>query len=107
MHTSNQDAQVKNTLAQVRALPADAKQERVVLWRVFRHEADALEYSHHILLESDQQIVGGRGTDSAGGFFWLGVEVADLEAWGNPHAIQLADPFDGTDPKGQGQGFGI
>ena len=101
MHTENQDTQVKKTLAQVRALPEDAKKERIVLWKIFRNEADALEYSHHILLEPDQLIVGGRSTDSAGVFFWLGVEVADLEAWGNTHAIQLADPFDGNNPTGK------
>jgi len=56
----------------------------------------------HILLEPDQKIVGGHGTDSVGGFFWLGIEVADLEAWGNTQAIQLTDPFDSTEPKWPG-----
>ena len=106
MHTTNQDTLVKRLLMQIRALPEDAKQERVVLWKIFRDETKALEYSHHILLESDQQLVGGRSTDSAGVFFWLGVEVADLAAWGNTHAIQLADPLEGNDPKTKGQGFG-
>lgn len=106
MQAQDQDVQIKQMLTQARVLPEDPKKERVVLWKVFRNEAEALEYSHHILLEPDQKIVGGRGTDSVGEFFWLGIEVADLEAWGNTHAIQLSDPFDGNDPKGQGRGPG-
>ena len=106
MPTANQDTHVNQLLSQMRALPDDAKKERVVLWKIFRDAPKAVEYSHHILLESDQQLVGGCSTDSAGVFFWLGVEVADLAAWGNTHAIQLADPFEGNDPKTNGQGFG-
>jgi len=106
MQAVDQDVQIKQILTQARALPEDPKKERVVLWKVFRDEIEALEYSQHILLEPDQKIVGGRGIDSVGGFFWLGIEVADLEAWGNTQAIQLTDPFDSTDPKGQGRGPG-
>jgi len=106
MQEVDQDVQIKKVLTQARPLPEDPQKERVVLWKVFRDEAEALEYSHHILLEPDQKIVGGHGTDSVGAFFWLGIEVADLEAWGNTQAIQLTDPFDSTDPKGQGRGPG-
>lgn len=105
MQTSNQDVQISQLLTQSRNLPEDPKKDRVVMWKVFRDENAALEYSHHIILEPDQRIVGGCSKDSAGIFFWLGIEVPDLEAWGNTQAIQLADPFDGTDPEGKGQGF--
>ncbi|MHB1678492.1 MAG: hypothetical protein ACYCSS_13355 [Sulfuriferula sp.] len=105
MQTSNQDVQISQLLTQSRNLPEDPKKDRVVMWKIFRSENEALKYSHHILLEPDQRIVGGRSKDSAGEFFWLGIEVANLEAWGNTQAIQLADPFDGTDPEGKGQGF--
>lgn len=101
-----QDEQVKNVLSRNRDLPADPQKERVVLWKIFRNEANAVEYSHHILLEPDQQLVGGHGTDSVGDFYWLGVEVENLAAWGHPHAIQLSDPFEAEDPKVQGRGFG-
>jgi len=106
MQSVNMDDQVKSILSLSHALPADPKQERVVLWKVFREEASALEYSHHIMLGSDQELVGGHAADSAGDFYWLGVKVADLAAWGNSHAIQLSDPFEAEDPKVQGRGFG-
>lgn len=96
MQTANQSTQVSQILNQSRSLPEDPKKERVVMWKVFRNEDEALEYSHHILLEPDQRVVGGRSTDSVGDFFWLGVEVDDVAAWGNTHAIHLVDPFDGT-----------
>lgn len=105
MVTSDKDVNIKQLLSQSRKLPDDPQKDRIVLWKIFRNENDALEYSHHILLEEDQRIVGGSSSDSAGNFFWLGIEVEDLEAWGNTQAIQLADPFDGTDPEGKGQGF--
>lgn len=105
MNPSIQETTIRQLLAQSRNLPKDPKQERIVLWKIFRNENEALEYSHHILLEQDQRIVGGNSKDSAGEFFWLGIEVEDLQAWGNTQAIQLADPFDGTDPEGKGQGF--
>ena len=100
----NLDDHVSKVLTQPRHLPEEPKTERVVLWKVFRSEDTALEYSRHIMLEQDQCIVGGQGTDSVGEYFWLGVEVADLEKWGNSQAIQLTDPFDSDDPKGQGRG---
>ncbi len=103
--TQDKDISIRQLLSQPRSLPKDPKQERIVLWKIFRNENDALEYSHHILLEEDQRIVGGHSSDSAGDFLWLGIEVEDMEAWGNTQAIQLTDPFEATDPEGQGQGF--
>lgn len=105
MQTLNHNDRISKILDQSRPLPQDPKKERVVLWKVFRNEDEALEYSHHIMLEPDQKIVGGHATDTVGDFFWLGVEVANLEAWGNTQAIQLTDPFDSDDPNGQGRGL--
>lgn len=95
---------IQELLQHERRLPEDPKKERVVLWKVFRNLNEAFEYSRHILLEADQRLVGGHAADSAGEFWWIGVEVENLEAWGNSQAIQLADPFDANDPKGQGRG---
>ena len=106
MQISNQDNHINQILAQAKSLPEDPQKERIVLWKVFRSEDEALEYSHHILLEPSQQIVGGHGADTVGAFFWLGVEVADLAKWGNTQAIQLSDPFDSNDPIGRGRGLG-
>ncbi len=105
MQTTERDNQVRGLLKQEHALPADPKKDRVVLWKIFRSPDEALEYSHHILLEPDQKLVGGCAADTVGKLWWLGVEVADLEAWGNSQAIQLTDPFDANDPKGKGQGM--
>jgi hypothetical protein len=104
MQILNQDVHINEVLAQPISLPEDPQKDCIVLWKVFRSKDEALEYSHHILLEPTQRIVGGYWTDSAGGFFWLGVEVDDLEKWGNSQAIQLTDPFDSNDPVGQGRG---
>jgi hypothetical protein len=95
---------ISDILHQARPLPENPQQERVVLWKVFRTEDEALEYAKHIMLEADQTIVGGHGSDTVGEFFWLGVQVADLAAWGNSQAIQLNDPLDSNDPNGQGRG---
>ncbi len=106
MQTLNQDVQVNEILDQPISLPEDPQKERIVLWKVFRSKDEAVEYSQHVLLEPTQRIVGGYWTDSAGGFFWLGVQVDDLGKWGNSQAIQLTDPFDSNDPVGQGRGPG-
>ena len=105
MQMLNWDNHVSKILTHPRPLPEDPQKERVVLWKVFRSENEALEYSHHIMLEPGQKIVGGHGSDSVNEFYWVGVEVADLEKWGHTQAIQLSDPFDANDPKGMGQGM--
>lgn len=98
--------QITQLLRHDRALPTDPRKERVVLWKVFRDKSSVIEYSQHILLEPDQRLVGGQSVDTIGPFYWLGVEVEEIENWGNTHAIQLNDPFDSDSPKVQGQGFG-
>jgi len=97
------DNEARRILAQSRPLPQDARAERVVLWKAFRNEDQALEYSRHILLEDGQRVVGGCGEDDMGWYCWLGVEVDDIEAWGNSQAIQLVDPLEADDPQGQGR----
>lgn len=105
MQLSEQENPITNLLQQERPLPQDPKSERVVLWKVFRSENEAIEYSRHVLLEPDQKLVGGHATDTVGEFWWIGVQVDSLEAWGNSQAIQLTDPLDANDPKGQGRGL--
>lgn len=94
MNTLEAPLHISQVLKQMRHLPTDPKTERVVMWKVFRHEDEALQYSQNILLESDQCIVGGHSTDSAGHFFWLGVQVEDLATWGHTQAIQLTEHVD-------------
>jgi len=95
------DTEARGILATSRPLPQDPKAEHVVLWRAFRNEDQAVEYSRHILLGSGQRVIGGCNRDDVGWYCWLGVEVDDLEKWGNSRAIQLCDPFDPEDPRGQ------
>ena len=81
-------------LARERPLPRDARRERVVVWKAFRVQEQAIDYARHILLEDGQRVVGGCGEDDVGPYCWFGVQVDDLEAWGHPRAIQLVDPVD-------------
>lgn len=96
---------IQELLKREQTLPGDPKTEQIVMWKVFRSVDEALEYPRHIMLGVDQSLVGGRTRDSAGDLWWVGVKVADLEAWGNSQAIQLSDPFDANDPQGQGRGL--
>ena len=105
MRTSEQETPIEDLLKQSCPLPQDAKAERVVMWKVFRSLDEALEYRRHIMLGADQSLVGGHSEDSAGELWWVGVKVANLEAWGNSQAIQLSDPYDANDPQGQGRGL--
>lgn len=97
------DREARRILSSRRLLPRDPRAERVVVWRAFRDESQAIEYSRHILLDPGQRVVGGQGEDDVGVYYWLGVEVEDIEAWGHPQAIQLVDPLDADDPRGEGR----
>lgn len=89
MRPSEEETPIQDLLKQPCALPQDAKAERIVMWKVFRSLGEALEYPRHIMLGPDQSLVGGHSEDSAGELWWVGVKVADLQAWGNSQAIQL------------------
>ncbi|MFZ5659230.1 MAG: hypothetical protein ACOY5C_05165 [Pseudomonadota bacterium] len=106
-HNEAREMTVKAALDRPVPLPADPQQERVVLWKTFRSRGEALDFARNVLLEADQTLIGGHDHDSVGPFYWLGVQVADLAAWGNSQAIQLRDPFDADDPQGQGRGISI
>ena len=97
------DEEARQILRTERLLPEDPRSEHVVVWRTFRNEDQAVAFSRHILLEDGQRVVGGRGRDDVGAYHWIGVEVDDLEKWGHPGAIQLCDPLDADDPRGQGR----
>lgn len=105
MRTPEHGTPIQDLLKQQCALPQDAEAERIVMWKVFRSLAEALEYPRHIMLGADQSLVGGHSQDSAGDLWWVGVKVANLETWGNSQAIQLRDPYDANDPQGQGRGL--
>lgn len=97
------DHEAREILRTERLLPEDPRSEHVVVWRAFRDEDQAVDYSRHIMLEPGQRVVGGCGADDVGTYYWIGVEVDDIEKWGHPGAIQLVDPLDADDPRGQGR----
>ena len=99
------DNEARSILATDRPLPTDPRAEHVVLWKAFRDQEKAVAYSRHILLEDGQRVVGGCGSDDVGPYCWLGVEVDDIEKWGNSRAIQLSDPLEPEDPRHQGRSF--
>lgn len=61
--------------------------KQVVQWHVFRSLTEADEFADHILLGTDQALVGGSAQDSVGTFWWVGVEVGDVSRWGNFTAV--------------------
>lgn len=104
-HDRERDQAVRAFLGQERPLPEHPLEERIVVWKTFRELEDAREYAEHVLLDTDQQLVGGQCQDSLGRAYWVGVQVPNVEAWGHSMAVQLTDPFDGQDPKHKGRGI--
>jgi len=74
-------------LASHRQLPHHHAEHRIVQWHVFRDVIEADDYADHIHLSSGQAVVGGFDSDSIGTLWWVGVEVDDLERWGNRSAV--------------------
>ncbi len=81
-----------------RELPQDPAEERTVYWHVFRRPEQVLDFARHILLDKGEGLVGGRTQDSIGSLWWVGVQVDDLEAWGNRRAIHKIDGVDPGNP---------
>lgn len=102
---SYSDQELVALLGRPRPLPRDPVGEQVVLWRTFRAVADAVRFSHDIMLGDGQHIIGGVTEDSLGRLYWIGVHVDDLAKWGNTRAIQMNDAFDPESPEIRGRPF--
>ncbi|HDP90121.1 MAG TPA: hypothetical protein ENN42_09255 [Thioalkalivibrio sp.] len=74
-------------LAHELSLPEGHGHDRVVQWHVFRSQDQARHFMDNIRLGEGQNIVGGRTRDSLGAIWWVGVQVDDLEKWGNGQAV--------------------
>lgn len=74
-------------LTEERPLPSAAGKGNVVQWQVFRDRGDAQAHIRAVRLGEGQRLVGGYSRDSIGPFWWVGVQVDDLELWGNLQAI--------------------
>lgn len=74
-------------LTQERSLPDGSGRGNVVQWHVFRDREQAEAFIPAIQLAAGQQLVGGYSRDSIGPFWWVGVQVEQIERWGHPGAI--------------------
>lgn len=74
-------------LEEERSLPEGHGHDHIVQWHVFRARDQAEHFAEGVHLESDQRLVGGRTRDSVGILYWVGVQVDDLERWGNRAAV--------------------
>lgn len=88
--------ELSRSLESVRHLPDDPAAERLVYWHVFRDADAVVSFARKIQLEDGDTLVGGCSEDSIGPLYWVGVQVADLEAWGSRRAIKKVD---GVDPE--------
>ena len=68
-------------------LPEGHGHDHVVQWHVFRSREKAEQFMTGIRLGEGQQLVGGHTRDSIGAIWWVGVQVEDVERWGNHSAI--------------------
>jgi hypothetical protein len=69
------------------SLPEGHGKDRVVQWHVFRSREAAEAFIPHVRLNEDQHLVGGYTRDSVGPLWWVGVQVGDLDRWGNRNAV--------------------
>ena len=74
-------------LSRERGLPERPEQDHIVYWHVFRSRESAESFVPSIRLDARQHLVGGCSCDSIGPLWWIGVQVDDLERWGNRAAI--------------------
>lgn len=69
------------------ALPEGHGKDRVVQWHVFRTKAQAEAFLPGVRLAEGQSLVGGYTRDSVGPLWWVGVQVDDVDRWGNRQAV--------------------
>ncbi|MEY2341929.1 hypothetical protein AB4090_07435 [Acidithiobacillus sp. IBUN Pt1247-S3] len=74
-------------LDEARELPSVVAMERVVAWSVFRTKDAARQLLEHVHLAPGQALVGGHGKDSVAEYWWVGVQVQNLEAWGHSSSV--------------------
>ncbi|NIR62079.1 MAG: hypothetical protein GWO02_22640 [Gammaproteobacteria bacterium] len=73
-------------LSQERPLPHGGR-DNVVQWHVFRTREAAEAFAPSVRLGAGQRLVGGYSRDSIGPLWWVGVQVDDIERWGNRQAV--------------------
>lgn len=74
-------------LQEEQSLPEGHGRDRIVQWHVFRSRSETEQFARGIRLGPGQTCVGGCTRDSFGVLYWVGVQVDDVEAWGNRAAV--------------------
>ena len=74
-------------LAHEHPLPEGHGSDGVVQWHVFRSREAAEAFVPNVKLDRDQRLVGGYTRDSVGPLWWVGVQVGDVDRWGNRGAV--------------------
>jgi hypothetical protein len=69
------------------ALPEGQGRDGVVQWHAFRSRSAAEDFVPGMKLGAGQRLVGGYTRDSIGPLWWVGVQVDDIESWGNRAAV--------------------
>jgi hypothetical protein len=69
------------------ALPEGRGRDNVVQWHAFRSRSAAESFLPGMHLGEGQRLVGGYTRDSIGPLWWVGVQVDDVERWGNRGAV--------------------
>ncbi|MEJ2059809.1 MAG: hypothetical protein P8Y64_04905 [Gammaproteobacteria bacterium] len=69
------------------SLPEGHGRDGVVHWHIFRDRDQAEQFLPCIKLTDSQQLVGGYTRDSLGKIWWLGVQVSNVDQWGNRTAV--------------------
>lgn len=69
------------------SLPEGHGKDNVVQWHVFRSREAAEAFVPGVKLTESQHLVGGYTRDSVGPLWWVGVQVDDLDRWGNRTAV--------------------
>nr|WP_175628243.1 hypothetical protein [Thioalkalivibrio denitrificans] len=69
------------------SLPEGRGRDGVVQWHVFRSREAAEAFVPNVKLNDGQKLVGGYTRDSVGPLWWVGVQVSDLDRWGNRSAV--------------------
>ena len=79
--------QDEDILSHELGLPEGHGHDRVVQWHVFRSRDKARQFMDGIRIGEGQCLVGGHTRDSVGAIWWVGVQVDDVDTWGNGQAV--------------------
>jgi len=68
-------------------VPSQVPLENAVNWSIFRQRKKAENYLDQVRLSDGHELIGGHSQDSVGDYWWVGVRVRSVAAWGSRQAI--------------------